>query len=152
MIYNPFLNFEHITKREQGFLLYAPINNQINIDIQTMKGNFSFYRPANLTSGLALKARSLSTTKGSITRTSAPYSEKIPYHDSTASNLQVTINFMNIKSIIFVKSFFISFAQMDIFNKEIPDLGLNITASTYLMDPINHFALFLKSDIRKNVQ
>lgn len=60
--YNPFLNLEHTVHREQGFLVYVPINN--DLQLHDMILSFSFYRPANLTGGAALRSRSLTTTKG----------------------------------------------------------------------------------------
>lgn len=60
--YNPFLNLEHTVHREQGFLVYIPINNELQLHEMVL--SFSFYRPANLTGGFALRSRSLTTTKG----------------------------------------------------------------------------------------
>lgn len=72
--YNPFLNLEHTVHREQGFLVYIPINNELQL--QDMILSFSFYRPANLTGGFALRSRSLTTTKGMVLQTdAAPFSE-----------------------------------------------------------------------------
>lgn len=62
--YNPFLNLEHTVHREQGFLVYIPINNELQLFDMVL--SFSFYRPANLTGGFALRSRSLTTTKGVI--------------------------------------------------------------------------------------
>lgn len=62
--YNPFLNLEHTVHREQGFLVYIPINNELQLHDMIL--SFSFYRPANLTGGAALRSRSLTTTKGKI--------------------------------------------------------------------------------------
>lgn len=62
--YNPFLNLEHTVHREQGFLVYIPINNELQLHDMVL--SFSFYRPANLTGGAALRSRSLTTTKGNF--------------------------------------------------------------------------------------
>lgn len=62
--YNPFLNLEHTVHREQGFLVYIPINNELQLHDMIL--SFAFYRPANLTGGFALRSRSLTTTKGSF--------------------------------------------------------------------------------------
>lgn len=72
--YNPFLNLEHTINREQGFLVYLPINNEIHQRPGSF--NISFYRPADLTSGASLKSRSLTSTKGTILTTDkAPFEE-----------------------------------------------------------------------------
>lgn len=60
--YNPFLNLDHTVNREQGFLVYIPINNELQLEEMIL--SFSFHRPANLTGGFALRSRSLTTTKG----------------------------------------------------------------------------------------
>lgn len=60
--YNPFLNLEHTVHREQGFLVYIPINNELQLHDMIL--SFSFYRSANVTGGFALRSRSLTTTKG----------------------------------------------------------------------------------------
>lgn len=72
--YNPFLNTYHTIHREQGFLIYIPINNEFTLSVLDRSLKFVFHRPANLTSGFSFKSRSLTTTKGHILRTDVlPY-------------------------------------------------------------------------------
>lgn len=69
--YNPFLNLEHEISREQGLLVYIPVNNDIIFNVTSKSLKFAFSRPENLTSGLSFKSRSVTSTKGHITRSSA---------------------------------------------------------------------------------
>lgn len=69
--YNPFLNLDHEINREQGFLVYLPINNEIEPNNTDNCMKFSFHRPENLTSGLSFKSRSVTTTKGFITKSNS---------------------------------------------------------------------------------
>lgn len=85
--YNPFLNFDHTISREQGLLVYIPINNELSWTtvpdfsqsfLKALK--FSFYRPADVTGGASQKSRSMTSTKGYLLRT-----DKIPYSESSLS-------------------------------------------------------------------
>lgn len=78
--YNPFLNLEHSINREQGFLLFLPINSEISYNMAERSLWFSFYRPNNLASGVSLKSRTLTSTYGTILRTTErlqPYADYI---------------------------------------------------------------------------
>lgn len=76
--YNPFLNLDHEINREQGFLIYIPFNNDIVLNITSVCLKYSFSRPENLTSGMSFKSRSLTSTKGFITKSSVhPFEELI---------------------------------------------------------------------------
>ncbi|XP_050084329.1 uncharacterized protein LOC126570542 [Anopheles aquasalis] len=59
--YNPIDDVEYSTIREQGFLVYLPVNNEIVWDIAGKSISYSFYRPENLTSGISLKSRTRNT-------------------------------------------------------------------------------------------
>lgn len=50
--------------REQGFLFYLPINNDVKLNLQQSSLWFSFYRPSNLISGISLKSRIRTVTRG----------------------------------------------------------------------------------------
>lgn len=67
--YNPFLNIEHTINREQGFLVYLPINSDIKLNLKKSSLWFSFYRPGNLISGISLKSRIRTITQGRPLRT-----------------------------------------------------------------------------------
>lgn len=75
--YNPFVNLEHSVNREQGLLVYLPTINEFKLNMQTRNFTFSFYRPNNLVSGVALKSRTRTITQGRVLRTDEPYSEII---------------------------------------------------------------------------
>jgi hypothetical protein len=45
------------TIREQGFLIYFPVHNEIMVNITSKSLVFGFFRPENLTSGVSLKSR-----------------------------------------------------------------------------------------------
>ncbi|XP_037039543.1 vitellogenin-3 [Bradysia coprophila] len=126
--YNPFLNLEHTVHREQGFLVYIPINNELQLHDMVL--SFSFYRPANLTGGFALRSRSLTTTKGLVLQTdAAPFSEvNYPAH---VLNRAVPVEKINY---------------------EIKDLGLNFTAEVNTVDLGNHMLLLLNSDLKYNTR
>lgn len=80
--YNPFLNLEHTINREQGFLVYIPINNEVE-RVPGQSFNISFNRPAHLTSGASLKSRSLTSTKGTILTTDTVPFEEILLPDTS---------------------------------------------------------------------
>uniref|UniRef100_A0A1Q3G5A9 Putative lipoprotein n=1 Tax=Culex tarsalis TaxID=7177 RepID=A0A1Q3G5A9_CULTA len=63
--YNPILDIEYSTIREQGFLVYIPINNEIVWDIASKSISYAFYRPDGLTSGVSLKSRTRNTPSDS---------------------------------------------------------------------------------------
>lgn len=60
---------EHSLNREQGFLLYLPINNDVKLNLQKSSLWFSFFRPSNLISGISLKSRIRTITRGRPLRT-----------------------------------------------------------------------------------
>lgn len=68
--YNPFLNMEHSINREQGILIYLPINNDVKLNLVKSSLWFSFFRPNNLTSGVSLKSRIRAITRGRPLRNS----------------------------------------------------------------------------------
>lgn len=61
---------EHSINREQGFLIYLPINTDVKFNLAKSSLWFSFFRPNNLTSGLALKSRIRAITRGRPLRNS----------------------------------------------------------------------------------
>lgn len=67
--YNPFLNMEHSMNREQGFLIYLPINSDVKLNLHKSSLWFSFFRPSNLISGISLKSRIRTITRGRPLRT-----------------------------------------------------------------------------------
>lgn len=70
---------EHSINREQGFLLYLPINNEMKLNVYQASLWFSFYRPNDLVSGISLKSRIRTITRGRPIRSEHPYSEVIVY-------------------------------------------------------------------------
>lgn len=78
--YNPFLNLDHEINREQGFLIYVPFNTDLNLNITNKCLRYSFQRPENMTSGLSFKSRSVTSTRGQITKATQPF-EEIMYPD-----------------------------------------------------------------------
>ncbi|XP_052863112.1 uncharacterized protein LOC128269750 [Anopheles cruzii] len=66
--YNPIDDVEYSTIREQGFLVYLPVNNEIVWDIAGKSISYSFYRPENMTSGISLKSRTRNTPTGHTDR------------------------------------------------------------------------------------
>lgn len=77
--YNPFLNMEHSINREQGFVFYLPINNELKLNWINSSLWFSFYRPNDMISGISLKSRTRTITQGKPLHTNEPYSEIIAY-------------------------------------------------------------------------
>lgn len=71
--YNPFLNMEHMINREQGFVFYLPINNELKLSLLNSSLWFSFYRPNDMISGISLKSRTRIITKGRALHTNDPY-------------------------------------------------------------------------------
>lgn len=125
--YNPFLNFDHTINREQGFLVYVPINNELSWSLfKTM--NFSFYRPADVTGGASLKSRSLTSTKGFMLRT-----DKVPFSEVLLPDTS-------------------TYVPMNIFRYELADLGLNVTAQSTFVDLTNHLAFLFQSDLKENTK
>lgn len=125
--YNPFLNFDHTINREQGFLVYVPINNELSWSLfKTM--NFSFYRPADVTGGASLKSRSLTSTKGFMLS-----SDKVPYSEILLPDTS-------------------SYVPLNIFHYELADLGLNVTAQSTFVDLTNHLAFLFQSDLKENTK
>lgn len=76
--YNPFLNLDHEIKREQGFVVYVPLNLGLNYYANSCL-EYAFNRPENLTSGLAFKSRSVTLTRGLITKSANEPFEEIMY-------------------------------------------------------------------------
>ncbi|KAG5679635.1 hypothetical protein PVAND_009193 [Polypedilum vanderplanki] len=58
--YDPIRDIEFSTIREQGFLVYLPLNNEMKLNLLQKFLSLSFYRKETLTSGLALKSRTRS--------------------------------------------------------------------------------------------
>lgn len=86
--YNPFLNLEHTINREQGFLVYLPVHNEISKVYETF--NFSLSRPANVTSaGASLKSRSLTSTKGTILPTDKSVYSEVLISDTSKKMVSV---------------------------------------------------------------
>lgn len=75
--YNPFINLEHSVNREQGFLVYLPVINEFKLHMQMRNVSYSFYRPNNLVSGIALKSRTRTITSGRVLRSDERYLEVI---------------------------------------------------------------------------
>lgn len=69
---------EHLINREQGFSIYLPINNDVKLHLKKPSLWFSFFRPGNLISGISLKSRIRTITRGRPLRTN-----KQPYIDIT---------------------------------------------------------------------
>lgn len=63
---------EHSINREQGFLIYLPINTDVKLNLVKSSLWFSFFRPNNLTSGVSLKSRIRAITRGRPLRNSEP--------------------------------------------------------------------------------
>lgn len=76
--YNPFLNLNHEINREQGFLIYMPLNLSLNYYASQCL-EYAFSRPENVTSGLSFKSRSVTSTKGWITKSDSKGFEELMY-------------------------------------------------------------------------
>uniref|UniRef100_A0A336MI65 CSON015062 protein n=1 Tax=Culicoides sonorensis TaxID=179676 RepID=A0A336MI65_CULSO len=63
--YNPVQDLEYATIREQSFLIFAPMMNEITFNLQNNSLSFSFYRPPALTTGMSLKSRTRNEPKDS---------------------------------------------------------------------------------------
>lgn len=71
---------KHSVNREQGFLLYLPVNNDLKLNLAKSSMWFSFYRPNDLASGISLKSRIRSITTGRPLRNSEhSYSDIVVY-------------------------------------------------------------------------
>lgn len=55
--YNPILDLEYATIREQSLLLFAPLVNEITLNLPNNSVSFVFYRPPKLTTGVSFKSR-----------------------------------------------------------------------------------------------
>lgn len=95
--YNPFLNLEHTINREQGFLVYLPVLNEMNFESGVF--NFSLARPANVTSaGASLKSRSLTSTKGTILPTDKSVYSEVLISDTSKK----MVSQINVEGVSFV--------------------------------------------------
>ncbi|XP_055375125.1 uncharacterized protein LOC129607901 isoform X2 [Condylostylus longicornis] len=121
--YNPFLNLDHEINREQGILVYFPVNNEITINITDLCLKFSFSRPPNSVSGLTFKSRSVTITKGIITN-NKQFKELI-----LQPRKQNTLNLLEY---------------------DIKDLGISISVNTNVEDLNSYRTMFLKLDFTEN--
>lgn len=85
---------EHSINREQGFLIYLPINNNVKLSLTKSSLWFAFYRPNNLTSGISLKSRIRTITKGRPLRHSEQSYADIAVYEGDP-NLVVGLNQKN---------------------------------------------------------
>lgn len=76
--YNPFLNLNHEINREQGFLIYVPLNLSLNYYASQCL-EYGFNRPENVTSGMSFKSRSVTSTKGWITKSANERFEEVMF-------------------------------------------------------------------------
>ncbi|KAL9889825.1 vitellogenin-like lipoprotein [Glossina fuscipes fuscipes] len=122
--YNPFLNLDHEIKREQGFVVYVPLNLGLNYYANSCL-EYAFNRPENLTSGLAFKSRSVTSTRGLITKSANEPFEEIMYPER----------------------------QHDVFQLlkyEIKDLGMAMAINTNLNELNKYRGMLLKSEFMEN--
>lgn len=71
---------EHSINREQGFLIYLPINTDVKLNLAKSSLWFVFFRPNDLTSGVSLKSRIRAITRGRPLRNSEQcYNEIVVY-------------------------------------------------------------------------
>lgn len=75
---------EHSINREQGFLVYLPINSDVKLNLLKSSLWFSFFRPSNLISGISLKSRIRAITRGRPLRTIEPFID-IAVHEGDPS-------------------------------------------------------------------
>ncbi|SPP84272.1 uncharacterized protein LOC117585887 [Drosophila guanche] len=124
--YNPFLNLDHEINREQGFLIYVPFSNELNLN---MSGSpctrYSFSRPQNLTSGLSFKSRAVTKTRGLITKTATAPFEEIMLPERSNDVFQ-----------------FLTYSM--------PDLGVQVAINTNLNELIKYRGMLLKSEFIEN--
>lgn len=121
--YNPFLNLEHSVNREQGLIVYIPINNELSINLRRETLKFSFYRPNNLTSGISLKSRTRRITMGRIlTKHEQPYQE-----------ITVTEGNPDLK-------------PSKLVNFDVNDVGLTVTGVSHPFDVVNHLQLLWNTE------
>ncbi|XP_037954576.1 uncharacterized protein LOC119684578 [Teleopsis dalmanni] len=123
--YNPFLNLNHEINREQGFLIYVPFNNDFNIDFTNKCVKYSFKRPENLTSGLSFKSRSVTSTRGFITKSASQPFEEIMYPERQYDVYQP-------------------------FKYDTADLGISVTVNTNLNELNKYRGMLLKSEFMEN--
>lgn len=145
--YNPFLNIEHAIYREQGFLVYIPINNEVNRE-PGQSFNISFSRPAQLTSGASLKSRSLTSSRGTILTTDKDPFEEILLPDTS----KLVVIYLWFVIDYQYKWRFLHTQPMTLFRYELADIGLNVTAESTLVDLTNHLAFLIQSDIKENTK
>ncbi|XP_036228844.2 vitellogenin-2 isoform X1 [Bactrocera oleae] len=122
--YNPFLNLDHEINREQGFLIYVPFNTDLNLNITSRCLRYSFQRPENMTSGLSFKSRSITSTRGQITKAMQPF-EEIMYPDRLVDVFQL-------------------------FKYDTEDLGISMSIKTNLNELNKYRGMLLKSEFMEN--
>lgn len=123
--YNPFLNLDHEIKREQGFLVYVPFNNDMNVNITSECMSYTFTRLENLTSGLSFKSRSVTTTRGLITKSATQAFEEIMFPERQHDVFQL-------------------------FKYDTADLGISMAINTNLNELNKYRGMLLKSEFMEN--
>ncbi|KAI8129767.1 Vitellogenin-1 [Lucilia cuprina] len=122
--YNPFLNLDHEINREQGFLIYVPLYLSLNYYAGSC-WEYAFNRPANLTSGLSFKSRSVTTTRGLITKSANEPFEEIMHPERHHDVVQL-------------------------FKYDMEDLGMSIIINTNLNELNKYRGMLLKSEFMEN--
>ncbi|XP_055851471.1 uncharacterized protein LOC129915809 [Episyrphus balteatus] len=123
--YNPFLNLDHEINREQGFLIYIPFNNDVVLNITSVCLKYSFSRPEKLTSGMSFKSRSLTSTKGFITKSSIQPFEELILPERKQGVFQL-------------------------FKYDSDDLGVSLAVNTNHNELIKYCGMLLKSEFMEN--
>lgn len=118
--YNPFLNLDHEINREQGFLIYVPLYLSLNY-YAGLCWEYAFNRPANLTSGFSFKSRSVTTTRGLITKSSNEPFEEIMHPERHHDVVQL-------------------------FKYDMEDLGMSMIINTNLNELNKYRSMLLKSE------
>lgn len=151
--YNPFLNLEHEINREQGVLLYVPFNISMNYYAgQCLE--YSFTRSSNVTSGLSFKSRSVTSTKGFLSKTATEPFQEIVYpehrHDVVSIFYYLTqlLKYYHVYKCMCVSlSFSLSlFLKFQLFKFKAEDLGLTLIVNTNLNELNKYRGLLLKSE------
>ncbi|XP_061389205.1 uncharacterized protein LOC133324377 [Musca vetustissima] len=122
--YNPFLNLDHEINREQGFLIYIPLYLRVNYYAGAC-WEYTFTRPENLTSGLSFKSRSVTITKGLITKSASEPFEEIMYPERHHDVFQL-------------------------FKYDMEDLGMSIVINTNLNELNKYRGMLVKSEFMEN--
>lgn len=133
---------EHSINREQGFLIYLPINSDVKLNLQKSSLWFSFFRPSNMISGISLKSRIRAIARGRPLRTmEQSFTDIAVYEGDPSLKVNQFIALHHRRSIWLKQMLFLKFPQPSkLVTYEIEDLGL-ITGVSHPLDILSHLKL-----------